>query len=652
MLMTEKKKTTTKKTSAAKQANAAKVSAKKAGIKKAGTKKANSRKNVSQKTADGQKQKVSRGLYQKPIRRQGGLIGSRELTTGFDAESTLTIPRQEKDAVRVLFFGGVGEIGKNMYGIEYEDEIILLDCGMKFAQNDTPGIDFIVPNIQYLEERKEKIKGLVISHAHLDHIGGISVVMNRIGNPPLFSRKLSIALIKNRQNEFENKEKIVYHEVEKSSVLKLGDYFTLTFFSVTHTIPDSMGIVVDTPIGAVVFTGDLKLTHEEGVVGPDEVREFAAIKKKNVLLTMADSTNAERPGFSLPEKRVVDTIGKIVKETKGRVILSAFSTQIERTIKVIEHAIKNGRKVIVQGRSMITNLTIASELGLLDIPLTAIIPVEKMGDYPKEKLLVLATGAQGDNFTAMDRMSRGTHRHIKLDSKDTVVFSSSIIPGNEEPVQNLKDRLSKLGVDLITYQTSDVHSSGHANRDELKWIHENIGAKFFTPIHGYHFMLSAHAQILRDIGMPEESIILPNNGSIVDISPDGKSIKMQEYTMPTEVVVVDGNAVGTAQTVVLNDRITLKEEGIFVVIVLVNKRLKKVRKSPDIISRGFVYLKESHQLINRSRMIARRSVEQNLRRGKVINLDVMKRNLVREIQNYLYAETKKRPIIVPVIFAS
>lgn len=599
-----------------------------------------------------QKKKVPRGLYQKPIRRQGGLVGSRELTTEFNAESTLNIPRQEKGAIRILFFGGTGEIGKNMYGIEYEDEIILLDCGMKFAQDDTPGIDFLVPNIKYLEERKEKIKGLIISHAHLDHIGGISVTMNRIGNPPIFSRKLSIELIKNRQNEFENKEPIQFHEVEKSSVLNLSENFTLTFFSVTHTIPDSMGIVIETPKGAIVFTGDLKLTHEDGIVGPEEEEEFKVFKKKKVLLTMADSTNAERPGFSLPEKKVVETIGKIIKETKGRIILSAFSSQIERVISVIEHAINNNKQVIVQGRSMITNLTIASELGLLKIPLTAIIPVEKMGNYPKEKILVLATGAQGDNFTALDRMSRGTHQHIKLGSDDTVVFSSSIIPGNEEPVQNLKDRLSRLGVDLITYQTSDVHSSGHANRDELKWIHEKISAKFFAPIHGYHYMLSAHAQILKDIGMPEENIIIPNNGSIADISPDGEKITMQEYTMPTEVTVVDGNAVGAVQSVVLNDRITLKKEGIFVIIVLINQKTKQVKKSPDIISRGFIYLKESQHLINRARTIARRSVEQNLRRKRIINIDIIKRNLIREIQKFLYAETKRRPIIVPVIFSS
>ena len=270
---------------------------------KSASKKTSAKKTPAKKPDVEKKARVPRGLYQKPIRRQGGLVGSRELTTGFNAESTHNIPQQEKGSIRILFFGGVGEIGKNMYGIEYEDEILLLDCGMKFAQEDTPGIDFVAPNIQYLEERKEKIKGLVISHAHLDHIGGISVIIERIGNPPIFSRKLSIELIKNRQGEFENKEPIKYHEVEKTSELKLSENFTLTFFSVTHTIPDSMGIVVDTPKGAIVFTGDLKLTHEEGVVSPEEEKEFDVFKKKKVLLTMADSTNAERPGFSLPEKR-------------------------------------------------------------------------------------------------------------------------------------------------------------------------------------------------------------------------------------------------------------------------------------------------------------------------------------------------------------
>ena len=596
------------------------------------------------------KPRVSKGLYQKPIRRQGGLIGTRELTAGFEEESTLSIPKQEKGAVRILFFGGVGEIGKNMYGIEYEDDILLLDCGLKFAESDTLGINFLVPNIQYLEERKEKIRGLVISHAHLDHIGGISILMDKLNNPPVFSRRLSIELIKNRQGEFKSEKEIVYHEVEKNTVLKLTDSFTLNFFAVTHTIPDSMGVIIDCPVGTIVFTGDLKLNHTDGVVDKDEVQEFSVFDKKKVLLTLADSTNADRPGFSLPESKVIETIGKIINETRGCIILSSFSSQIERTMKVIEQAIQNGRKVIVQGRSMITNLTIASELGLLKTPTNAIIPIEMMGDYPREKLLILATGAQGDNFTALDRMSRGQHRHFRLGKNDTIVFSSSVIPGNEEPVQNLKDRLSRLGVNLITYQTSDVHSSGHANRDELKWIHQRIRAKFFLPIHGYHYMLSAHAQILHDIGMPEECTILPDNGSIVDISPDGNTITKQEYTMPTNLTVVDGNAIGTVQSVVMGDRKTLQSNGILVVILLINVSEKSVRKSPDVISRGFVYLKESQQLINRVRVIARRTAEQHMQRGRTVNIDMLKRVINKEVQRFLYAETKKRPIVMSVLY--
>ena len=595
---------------------------------------------------------LPRGLRQKPIRQQGPLIGTRELSAGSETESTLAIPKPEKNGIRVLFFGGCGEIGKNMYGLECNDEILLLDCGMKFATEDTLGVDFLVPNVRYLEERKEQIKALVISHAHLDHIGGIPVILDRIGNPPIYSRRLSIEFIKGRQGEFEMKEPTKYHEVEKETVLRISDSFTLTFFSVTHTIPDAMGIVIDTPIGSVVFTGDLKLTHDDGNVDSAEEQAFAVFKDKNVLLTMADSTNADRPGFSLPESRVVETIGDIIKTTKGRIILCSFSSQVERTIHVIKHAIENGRKVIVQGRSMITSLTIAFDLGLLKVSPNVIVPVESMGDFPKDKLLILATGAQGDNFTALDRMSRGNHRHIKLNNEDTVVFSSSVIPGNEEPVQNLKDRLSRLGVNLITYQTSDVHSSGHANRDELRWIHERINARFFAPIHGYHYMLSAHAQILQDIGMPKEHTVLPNNGSIVDIDPSGKTINVLDRSMPTELTVVDGNAVGTVQDIVLHDRKTLRNDGIFVVIVLIDRSAKRVRKSPDIISRGFVYLRESQSLVNRSRFIAKKTAEQSMRRGQSVNIDALKRALVKDVQNFLFSETKKRPIVIPVVFVT
>ena len=594
---------------------------------------------------------IPKGLTQKPLKRKGTPIGTRELTSPEQfIVSTKNIPRQEKGALRVLFFGGVDEIGKNMYALEYEDEILILDCGMAFSNTDTPGIGFILPNIQYLIDRKEKIKGLLVSHAHLDHIGGISPIMDKIGNPTIFSRKFSIEVIRRRHTEFTDKEPLNFHEIEKNGVLKISEKLTLTFFSVTHTIPDSMATIIDTPVGSVVFTGDLKLSHKDGVVDASEEKEFSVLKNKKVLLTMADSTNATQPGFSLSEERVIENIGNIIRDTRGRVVLGGFGSQIDRMAQVIERAIKDGRKVVVQGRSLLTNFTIVSELGLVNFQKDTIIPVEKMNDYPKEKILIVATGTQGEEFSALDRISLKSHKYIELGEEDTVILSSSIVPGNEMAVQGLKDRLSRLGVNLITYKTSDVHSSGHANRDELKWIHEHINARFFTPIHGYHYMMVAHGKILEGIGMPKENIVIPENGGIVDISPDGKKIQLQEYTMPNEIMVVDGNAIGPVQPIVLKDRRILRNDGILVVIVLINKSTWRVKKSPDVISRGFIYLKESITLVNKTRMIARRVTEKALEKPGNLNIESLKREITRDVRNFLYANTRKRPIIIPVIF--
>ena len=595
---------------------------------------------------------VVKGLQQKPIRRQGTPIGSRELTNNFDTDSTLNIPEKEKGSIRMLVFGGVGEIGKNMFALEYDDQILILDCGMHFGSLDLPGIDFTVPNIKYLEERKDKIVGMIISHAHLDHIGGISVLYSKLGRPTIYTRKLSIAMIENRHKEFTTEKPLKFQEVQKGDELQLSKDIKLTFFAVTHTIPDAMGTIIETPTGSVVFTGDLKLTHKDGIVDPEEVAEYEVFKKKKILLTLSDSTNAERPGFSKPEAKIVENLSQIILETKGRIIVGSFASQIERAIAIIENTIKGGKKIVVQGRSMLTNLSIASDLGLFKIPLNAIVQVEKMHEYPKEQIVVLATGSQGEEFAALNRMSKGSHKYIKIDSDDTVVFSSSIIPGNEENILGVKDRLSHLGANLVTYQTSDVHSSGHANRDELKWIHEKLNAKFFIPTHGYHYMMTAHARILEDIGMPKENIVVPNNGSIIDISPDAKKITHQEYTMPTSLTVIDGNAIGEVQNVVLSDRKVLKQDGIFVFILLIDQKQRIVKKSPDIISRGFVYLKESQQFIRKTRYVARKMAERNIKKDRMINLEILKKNLTREMQNYIYAETKRRPIVVPVIFIS
>ena len=591
------------------------------------------------------------GLRQKPMRkRSGGPIGSRVLTTSRMLKDTKSIPPVGDKDIRVLVFGGVEEIGKNMYGIEYKDNIIILDCGVMFGDESTPGIDFVVPNVQYLEERKDKIKAMIITHGHLDHIGSIPLLIERLGYPKIYSRQLTLELIKERQKEFPNLQPLDLNVVKKSDVLDIDDDLKVNFFGVTHTIPDSMGIYVETPFGGVAFTGDIKLIHKDGEVSKTEEKEFEFFKKKKTLAVISDSTNAEKPGWSVPESNVINTIDKIIKEAKGRVILASFASQIERNVKIIDNAVASGRKVVIQGRSMITNLTIASELGLLKTKPSELIPVEKCGDYPEDRLAVLTTGGQGEEYSGLWRLSERQHKYIKVTPNDTIIFSSSVIPGNERSIQTLKDKLSRLGPSIITYQTSDVHSSGHGNREELKWVHNKIKSKYLIPVHGYHYMLAAHSSLFKEIGHNESDVVIPDNGSIIEIKDEGKKIEKSKFKMPTDITIVDGNALGTIQNVVIQDRKTLSEDGIFVTVILINQRQRKVKKSPDIISRGFVYLRESQDLINQARIVIKKTAENNMKSGETINIESMKKALTKELQSFLLNQTNKKPIIIPVIF--
>ena len=413
-----------------------------------------------------------------------------------------------------------------------------------------------------------------------------------------------------------------------------------------------MGIIFNTPHGDIVFTGDLKLSHVEGKVNKEEVEEFKKFEKRNVLLTLADSTNAENPGFSLPEAKVAETLKELIREAKGRVIIGSFASQIDRNAAIIEDSIAIGKKVAVEGSSMKKNLGIALELGLLKVDLKKrdLIPVEEIEEFPENKIVVCATGALGQEYSALDRMSNKTHRHIKLNKNDTVILSSSIIPGSERDVQTLKDKISRFGCTILTFQTSDVHSSGHANRDELKWIHEHIKAKFFVPLHGYHYMLTAHSTILRDLGMPEENIILPKNGSVMEISEKGTVFTHREERAPAETIIVDGNAIGDIQPLVLRDRKMLSEEGMVVAIAIIDHRSKRLKKSPDIISRGFVYINESQEILQKARSLIKRSVETQIRKGSAINKETVKKDLTKELTNFFFHETNKKPVVVPVIF--
>ncbi len=550
--------------------------------------------------------------------------------------------------IRIIPLGGVEEIGRNMTLIEYGDDIVVIDCGFQFREETTPGIDYILPNTKYLEERRGKIRAMVITHGHLDHIGGIPYLIDTIGNPPLYTRRLTMMMIKKRQEEFPHLPRLDMREVEKDDAIKVGS-LTLRFFAVTHTIPDAMGVIIETPHGSIVHTGDLKLEHENDIPVPREVEEFKKFEKEKVLLLMADSTNVERPGFSTPERVVFETIEQFVKDAEGRIIIGTFSSQLERICKIVEIAEKYKKKVVVEGRSMKVNIEIVKELNILNAKKETFISAEEMEQYPPSHIMVLATGAQGDEFAALMRMANKAHKQVKIQKSDTVILSSSVIPGNERSVQKLKDNLSRQGARIIHYQVSDVHSSGHANRDETAWIHSHIKPRFFIPVHGYHYMLRVHADIALSLGMPEKNIVIPDNGSIIEISEKGEKITHLKERAPSNIRMVDGFSIGDIQEVVIRDRKLLAGDGMFVIIATINLKTGKLRKSPDIISRGFVYLRESQDLLQQTRLIIKKNVEQSTAGMNPINFDYIKGGLVDTVEAFLFEKTNKRPLVIPVL---
>ncbi len=558
------------------------------------------------------------------------------------------IPPLEAGNIRIIPLGGVEEIGKNMTMVEFGDDIIVIDAGFQFREDDTPGVDYIIPNTKYLEERRNKIRGLFITHGHLDHIGGIPYIIDRIGYPPIYTRGLTAVMIRKRQEEFPNLKPLDIHEVEKDDTIKVGG-LRVRFFSVYHTIPDSMGIVVETPYGDLVFTGDLRLDHVDGIPTETEEKEFSFFSKRKVLFLAADSTNVERPGFSLPERTVKKNLDEIIAKTPGRLIIGTFSSQLERLMRMIEQAERVGRKILIEGRSMKVNVEIVKQLGMLKVDEKTFIDQGQLEHLPDSKIMILATGAQGDEFAALMRVAMKTHKNVKIKKGDTVVLSSSVIPGNERSVQKLKDNLSRQGARIIHRDTMDVHASGHANRDETFWIHQKINPRFFMPLHGYHYMLRVHADIAKACGRSEDEIIIPDNGTVIEIQEEGTKIVRLKESAPNSLRLVDGFAIGDLQEVVIRDRTVLSQEGMFVIIATVNPKTGRLRKSPDIISRGFVYLRESQELLQQARIIVKKTIEDSAKGQQPVNFDFVKNEVTDAVSRFLFEKTNKRPIVIPVV---
>ncbi len=578
------------------------------------------------------------------------MVGPKFDTTISTKRETDHIPPLKDGDIRIIHLGGVEEVGRNMSMVEYKDSIIVVDCGVQFTETHTPGIDFILPNTKYLEENRHKIKGVMVTHGHLDHIGAIPYIMPRIGNPNLYARLFTSLMIKKRQEEFPHLPALTINVVEKEDVLTFGD-LKVRFFGVSHAIPDSMGIIIETPLGDIVHTGDLRLDHDDGIPTDAELERYKVFENRNVLLLMTDSTNCENPGFSISDRVVYKNIEDVIRETPGRLIVSTFASQVERMIYMLQTAENHGKKVVIEGRSMKTNVEVAKMADMLSIKPETLIPIEDLQRYPDNKVVVMATGAQGEEFAALGRIANKTHKYIRLTPRDTILMSSSIVPGNERAVQNLKDKLSRQGAHLIHYKTSDIHSSGHANHDELVWIHNKIHPKFFIPVHGYHYMLRMHADIERKLGMMEENMIVPDNGMIIEIQDGGNKIVSLKEKAPCEMIVVDGTSVGKIQDVVMRDRQTLAEDGMFVVIGVIDSHTHTLKKSPDLISRGFVYLKESQELLYQTRLLTKKVIEDSLAKGGFVNLDQMKQDISESTTKFLLQKTAKRPVIIPVIIS-
>ncbi len=558
-------------------------------------------------------------------------------------------PLLDPDTVRVIPVGGVEEVGKNMLLVETSEDIIIFDAGFQFVseENDAPGINYILPNTQYLEQNKEKIRGLVITHGHLDHIGGIPFLMERLGNPPIFTRYLTSIMILKRQEEFPHLPKVDMHIVEPWQRIKLGNTY-IRPFPVTHSIPDSMGISVETKYGNIVISGDLKLDHNDGEPTDAEKEVWGTVGKDNNILFIADSTNAEKTGFSIPEIRVHTNIEEIIRSVTGRLIIGTFASQFARMIHIISICEKLGKKVITEGRSIKTNIEIAQKAGLLTVQKDTIIPVQEIDNYPADRIVVISTGAQGEEFAALMRIATKQHKYIVLTERDTIMLSSSVIPGNELSVQKLKDNLYRRGAQIIHYRSSDVHSTGHGNSGELVWMNHQVHPRFFMPAYGYHSMIRCHAYAVAEAGFEKQNIILADNGSIVDIK-NGTELFVHKEKAPTEIMMVDGFTVGMRQEVVIRDRQSLAQDGMFVIIATINIKTGVLHKSPDIISRGFVYLRESQALLAEARTLIKRTVEKSTQHMHPLDLDYVKDQLTDIITGFLLQKTNKTPMVIPVL---
>lgn len=554
--------------------------------------------------------------------------------------------REHKEKLKLIPLGGLEEIGRNMSFLEYKDEIVIIDMGIQFPEEETPGIDFIIPNTTYLETKKKNIKGLILTHGHFDHIGAIPYLIGKIGNPIIYATGMTKAIALKHQNDFRDAPKLNINKVDSGDIVKIGNYFTAEFFGVDHTIPDTAGVILKTPVGNIVHFADFRIDYD--VDGkPRDLSDYQRIGRMGVHTLMIDSTNADEPGRSISEKIVEKNLEDLFKKTEGRIIITLFSTLLTRIDEILKIADRIGRKVAITGRSMKENIELAQNLGYIKPAKGLIIPIEEISKHKDSKIMIFTTGSQGQTNSGLMKILTGENRHIKIKSGDMVIFSSSAVPGNERSIQNIKDGLCRQGADVYTSELIDIHASGHAPAEDLKTVIKLIEPQFLLPIHGHYFKRAANAKLGAELGISKDHLMLMDNGQIAELHKN--SFKITKETVPAYYVMVDGLGVGDVSEVVLRDRKLMSADGMFVIIAVVDSQTGKIKGEPDIISRGFIYMKESKELLGQSRKKIKEIISKTVVSGSELNWIYTRNNLRDKIGQFLYSKTKRRPMILPVI---